>query len=40
MPVGNILFAGEHCGGAYAGFMNGAAQSGREAAEMILSRLD
>lgn len=40
MPVGNILFAGEHCGGAYAGFMNGAAQSGREAAEEILKRLD
>ncbi len=40
MPLGNILFAGEHCGGEYAGFMNGAAQSGREAAEEILKRLD
>ncbi len=38
-PVGNILFAGEHCGGDAAGFMNGAAQSGREAAEEILKRL-
>jgi len=40
MPLGNILFAGEHCGGWFQGFMNGAAQSGREAAEEILKRLD
>jgi monoamine oxidase len=40
MPVGNILFAGEHCGGEFSGFMNGAAKSGREAAEEILKRLD
>lgn len=40
LPVGNILFAGEHCGGEFAGFMNGAAKSGREAAEEILKRLD
>lgn len=40
MPLGNILFAGEHCGGWFQGFMNGAAQSGREAAEEILRRLD
>ncbi len=39
-PLGNILFAGEHCGGDYAGFMNGAAWSGREAAEEILRRVD
>jgi monoamine oxidase len=39
MPVGNILFAGEHCGGDSAGFMNGAAKSGREAAEEIVRRL-
>lgn len=38
-PVGNILFAGEHCGGEFAGFMNGAAKSGREAAEEIVRRL-
>lgn len=38
-PVGNLLFAGEHCGGDYAGFMNGAALSGREAAEAILKAL-
>lgn len=35
MPVGNVFFAGEHCGGDFAGFMNGAAQSGRQAAEAI-----
>ena len=35
MPVGRVFFAGEHCGGDFAGFMNGGAQSGREAAEAI-----
>jgi len=40
LPLGNIFFAGEHCGGDFSGFMNGAAQSGREAAEEIISRLD
>ncbi|MBK9069606.1 MAG: FAD-dependent oxidoreductase [Myxococcales bacterium] len=39
-PVGNLLFAGEHCGGEFAGFMNGAAKSGREAAEELIARLD
>lgn len=39
VPVGNVLFAGEHCGGDSAGFMNGAAKSGREAAEEIRKRL-
>jgi monoamine oxidase len=38
-PVGNLYFAGEHCGGDFAGFMNGAAQSGREAAEAILTKV-
>jgi monoamine oxidase len=38
MPVGNLLFAGEHCGGDFSGFMNGAAKSGREAAEEIVRR--
>lgn len=37
-PVGNIFFAGEHCGGEFSGFMNGAAKSGREAAEAIAVR--
>lgn len=36
LPVGNVYFAGEHCGGDFAGFMNGAAQSGREAGEAVL----
>lgn len=39
MPLGNVFFAGEHCGGDFAGFMNGAAQSGREAAEAIISKV-
>jgi monoamine oxidase len=39
MPLGNVFFAGEHCGGDFAGFMNGAAQSGREAAEAILLKV-
>lgn len=36
LPIGNIFFAGEHCGGDFAGYMNGAAKSGREAGESIL----
>jgi len=39
MPLGNVYFAGEHCGGDFAGFMNGAALSGREAAEAIVAKL-
>jgi monoamine oxidase len=39
-PVGNLYFAGEHCGGDFAGFMNGAAQSGREAAEAIVAKVN
>ncbi|MBL7813627.1 MAG: NAD(P)/FAD-dependent oxidoreductase [Saprospiraceae bacterium] len=39
MPVGNVFFAGEHCGGEFAGFMNGAAKSGREAAEGIMNKV-
>jgi monoamine oxidase len=38
-PVGQIYFAGEHCGGEFSGFMNGAAKSGREAAEAIVGVL-
>jgi monoamine oxidase len=38
-PVGNVFFAGEHCGGEFSGFMNGAAKSGREAAQAILAKL-
>ncbi len=39
VPVGNIFFAGEHCGGDFSGYMNGAAQSGRQAAEAIAEKL-
>jgi len=34
-PVGNIFFAGEHCSYEYQGFMNGAVQTGKQAAEVI-----
>ena len=34
--VGRLLFAGEHCSYEFQGFMNGAAETGREAAEKIL----
>ncbi len=39
MPLGNVFFAGEHCGGDFSGFMNGAAQSGRQAAEAVLLKV-
>ena len=39
-PSGRIYFAGEHCSFEFQGFMNGAAQTGREAAEAILQTLD
>jgi monoamine oxidase len=39
LPVGNIYFAGEHCGGAFSGFMNGAALSGRLAAQEIITKI-
>ena len=38
-PVGRLFFAGEHCGGEFSGFMNGAAQSGRDAAEAVIKLL-
>jgi monoamine oxidase len=38
-PVGNLFFAGEHCSTNFQGFMNGAAETGRVAAENILSIL-
>lgn len=37
--VGNLIFAGEHLSGEFAGYMNGAAQTGRLAAEVILHKL-
>lgn len=38
-PVGEIYFAGEHCSLKYLGFMNGAAETGRIAAESIIASL-
>lgn len=35
-PVGNMLFAGEHVSVDFGGFMNGAAETGRLAAEKII----
>ena len=39
LPVGNILFAGEHCSYDFQGYMNGGAQTGRIAAETVKRRL-
>ncbi|MCA8915828.1 MAG: FAD-dependent oxidoreductase [Planctomycetes bacterium] len=36
-PVGNLLFAGEHCSSDFQGYMNGGAETGRVAAESILA---
>lgn len=36
-PVGRLFFAGEHCSENFKGYMNGAAETGRVAAERILS---
>lgn len=38
-PVGNLFFAGEHCSGDYQGYMNGAAESGRMAAQAIIRKV-
>lgn len=38
-PVRNLYFAGEHCSTEYWGFMNGAAETGRKAAESILKKM-
>jgi monoamine oxidase len=35
-PIGDVYFAGEHCSVDYQGFMNGAAETGRIAAEQII----
>jgi monoamine oxidase len=37
--VGNMYFAGEHTSSEFGGFMNGAAESGRVAAEQVLKRV-
>jgi monoamine oxidase len=38
-PIGDVYFAGEHCSVDYQGFMNGAAETGRLAAEQIIEKL-
>lgn len=38
-PAGKIYFAGEHCSFEFQGFMNGAAQTGREAAEAVIKAI-
>jgi len=38
-PVGNIYFAGEHVSGQFQGFMNGAAETGRKAAQQIAANM-
>ncbi|MBX9806332.1 MAG: FAD-dependent oxidoreductase [Flavobacteriaceae bacterium] len=37
-PIGDVYFAGEHCSVDYQGFMNGAAETGRLAAEQIIKK--
>ncbi len=38
-PAGAVFFAGEHCSAEFQGYMNGAAETGRVAAEAVLARL-
>ena len=38
-PVGNLHFAGEHCAYPFYGYMNGAAATGRLAAQNILAQI-
>lgn len=38
-PIGNILFAGEHCSDEFQGFMNGGAQTGKEVALTLLKKI-
>jgi len=38
-PVDNLFFAGEHCSISSQGFMNGGAETGRTAAELIIKKL-
>jgi monoamine oxidase len=37
-PVGNVFFAGEHCSVDNQGYMDGAAETGRKAAEAVLRK--
>jgi monoamine oxidase len=38
-PVGNLFFAGEHTSYDFQGFMNGAAQSGLDAAKAVMAKV-
>ncbi|HRG36811.1 MAG TPA: FAD-dependent oxidoreductase, partial [Chitinophagales bacterium] len=38
-PIGNILFAGEHCSDEFQGFMNGGAQTGKDIALQLLKKI-
>jgi hypothetical protein len=39
VPVGNLYFAGEHCSDDFKGYMNGAVETGKRAAEQILAKI-
>ena len=39
-PIGNMYFAGEHTSSDFQGYMNGAAETGRLAAEQILAKIN
>lgn len=39
LAVGNLFFAGEHCSYDFQGYMNGAAQSGMDAAKAVMAKL-
>jgi monoamine oxidase len=38
-PVNNLFFAGEHCSEDFQGYMNGGAETGRLAAEVVIKKL-
>ena len=38
-PIGNLFFAGEHTSYDFQGFMNGAAQSGVDAAKAVMAKV-
>lgn len=38
-PVGNLLFAGEHCSADFQGYMNGGAETGRRAAGQLIQMI-
>jgi monoamine oxidase len=40
VTVGNLIFAGEHVSDEFYGFMNGGAQTGRLAAQVVMSRIN